>query len=75
MGYKPNVVEQAKFDYSPLGKIFSEGLNKDDKKEGLLNRSRNIANKHKKQSEVIEDQNEKPLDTIKKQGQKTVRCK
>ena len=75
MGYKPNVVEQAKFDYSPLGKIFSEGLNKDDKKEGLLNRSRNIADKHKKQLEVIEDQNEKPLDTIKEQGQKTVRCK
>ena len=75
MGYKPNVVEQAKFDYSPLGKIFSKGLNKDDKKEGLLNRSRNIANKHKKQSEVIKDRNEKPLDTIKKQGEKTVRCK
>ena len=35
LGYKPSVLEQAKFDYSPLGKIFTKGLDKDDKKEGL----------------------------------------
>ena len=34
-GYKPSVLEQVKFDYSPLGKIFIKGLDKDDKKEGL----------------------------------------
>ena len=24
LGYKPSVVEQAKFDYSPLGKVFNK---------------------------------------------------
>ena len=38
LGLKPSTVEQAKFEYSPLGKIFNKGLSKDDKKEGLLNR-------------------------------------
>ena len=37
LGYKPSVVEQAKFNYSPLRKIFNKGLTKEDKKEGLLN--------------------------------------
>ena len=36
--YKPEVVEQAKFEYSPLGKIFIKGLEEYDKKEGLLKR-------------------------------------
>ena len=26
LGYKPGVVEQAKFEYSPLGKVFNKGL-------------------------------------------------
>ena len=26
LGYKPGVVEQAKFEYSPLAKIFNKGL-------------------------------------------------
>ena len=39
LGYRPGVLEEAKFDYSPLGKVFNMGLdNKDDKKEGLLKR-------------------------------------
>ena len=29
------MVEQAKLDYSPLGKIFNKGLRDEDKKEGL----------------------------------------
>ena len=29
-------IEQARFEYSPLGKIFNEGLDKDDKKEGIF---------------------------------------
>ena len=35
LGFKPSTVEQAKFDYSLLGKVFNKGLNKDGKKEGL----------------------------------------
>ena len=33
LGLKPNTIEQAKFEYSPLRKIFNEGLDKDDKKK------------------------------------------
>ena len=32
---KPSTIEQAKFEYSPLGKVFNKGLSEDDKKEGL----------------------------------------
>ena len=34
----PSTIEQAKFEYSPLGKIFNKGLDKDDKREGLFKR-------------------------------------
>ena len=42
--YKPDALEQAKFAYSPLGKVFNDGLNKKDntKKEGILQRLKNI---------------------------------
>ena len=36
LGYKPDVVEQAKFDYSLLGKVFNKILEKEDQKEKLL---------------------------------------
>ena len=36
LGLKPSTVEQEKFEYSPLGKIFNEGLSEDDKEEGIL---------------------------------------
>ena len=36
LGLKPGTVEQAKFEYSPLGKIFNKGLHKDDKNDGCL---------------------------------------
>ena len=42
LGYKPDVFEQAKFEYSPLGKVFTDGLDKSDRKEGLLKRLKNI---------------------------------
>ena len=45
LGLKPSTVEQAKFEYSPLGKVFTKGLDKDDKKEWLLKRLKNIENK------------------------------
>ena len=37
--YKPSVIEEAKLDYSPLGKVFNKGLDKDDQKEGLLRKN------------------------------------
>ena len=33
LNYKPNAFGQAKFEYSPLGKVFIDGLNKTDKKK------------------------------------------
>ena len=33
LGLTPNAVEQAKFEYSPLGKSFNKGLDRDDKKK------------------------------------------
>ena len=30
LGLKPSTVEQAKFEYSPLGKTFNKGLDKDN---------------------------------------------
>ena len=49
LGYKPDVVQKAKFEYSPVGKVFNKGLDKDDKKEGLLKRQKNIEDKNKDQ--------------------------
>ena len=69
LGYKPDVASKAKFEYSILGKVFNKGLNKDDKKEGLLKRLKNIEDKNKEQLEEIKDQNQM-LDEIKYQGEK-----
>ena len=45
MGYKPDVVQKAKFEYSPLGHMFNKGLEKDEKQVGLLKRLKNIEDK------------------------------
>ena len=45
LGYKPSVFEQVKFDYSPLGNIFTKGLDKDDQKDRLFKRLENINDK------------------------------
>ena len=41
LGYKPGAFEKAKSEYSPLGKVFTDGLDKSDKKEGLEDKSNN----------------------------------
>ena len=56
LGYRPSVLEQTKFDYSPLIKIFIKGLDdKDDQKEELLKRLK-----------IIEDNNENQLELLSK---------
>ena len=44
LGYKPDAVEKVKFEYSPIGKVFTDGLLKEDKskKVGLFKRLKNI---------------------------------
>ena len=51
--YKPDVFEQAKFEYSPLGKVFTDGLDKSDKNEGLLKRSKDIVDKNKSNNQLL----------------------
>ena len=66
LDYKPGTIEQAKFDYFPLTKLFKKGLKEEGKKEGLLKRLKNIEGKNKEQLKAIKDQREKQLDAIKK---------
>ena len=47
LGLKPSTIEQTKFEYYPLGKVFTKGLDKEeDKKEGLFNKLKNIEDKN-----------------------------
>ena len=62
LGLQPITVEQAKFEYSPLGKIFNKVLDKDDQKEGLFKRLENIESKTK-------SENKKESKPIKKEEQ------
>ena len=55
LGYKPDAFEQAKFEYSPLGKVFTDGLDKSDKNEGLLKRLKNIEDKSNNQLLTFKD--------------------
>ena len=64
---KPSSIEQAKFEYSPLGKI-NKGLSRDDKKDGLFKRLDNIKDKNKEQLQAIKDQGEKQLKELKNIG-------
>ena len=63
-GLKPSTVKKAKFEYSPLGKIFNKGLSEEDKK-GLLKKLKNIEDKNEEQLQVIKDQGEKQLEELK----------
>ena len=49
LGYKPHVIQKAKFEYSPLGKVFNKGLDENDKKEGVLKKLENIEGINKKE--------------------------
>ena len=53
--YKPDTFEQAKFEYSPLGKVFTEGLDKSDRNEGLLKRLKNIEDRNNNQLLAIKN--------------------
>ena len=59
LGLKPSTAEQAKFEYSPLRKIFIKGLSEDDKKEGLFKRPKYIENAQKR---LIRDNDNESID-------------
>ena len=54
---KPSTIEQAKFEYSPLGKISNKGLSEDDEKEGLFKRLENIKDKNEELINTINTTN------------------
>ena len=53
--YNPDAFEQAKFEYSPLGKVFTDGLDKSDTNEGLLKRLKNIEDRNNNQLLAIKN--------------------
>ena len=55
LGHKPDAFEQAKIEYSPLGKFFTDGLDKSDRKEGLLKRLKNIEGRSNNQLLTIKN--------------------
>ena len=80
LGYKPDAFEKAKFEYSPLGKVFTDGLNNsDNKNEGLLKRLKNIESRSNNQLLALKDINRPAIrgrddddDDIKKEYKKIV---
>ena len=67
LGYRPDPVQKAKFEYSPLGQVFNKGLTTDEKSEGLLKRLKNIEDKTDNQLKAIKGQNNE-LDLVKNQS-------
>ena len=52
---KPDAFEQAKFEYSPLGKVFTDGLDKSIRNEGLLKRLKNVEDRNNNQLLAIKN--------------------
>ena len=59
--YRPDPVQRARFEYSPLGQVFNKGLDFNEKQEGLLKRLKNIEDKTDKQLDLIRDLNNKEV--------------
>ena len=36
LGYKPDVIQRAKFEYAPLGEAFNKAFKKDDKNKKVI---------------------------------------
>ena len=70
LGYKPDVIQKAKFEYFPLGKFFNNGLEESDKKEGLLKRLKNVEGKNEQQLVPIRDHGERQLEAIRDPGER-----
>ena len=72
LGLKPSTVEQAKFEYSPLGKIFNKGLSEEDKKEGLFKRLENIKDKNEELINTVSTTNKTPKNKTNNQSKKLI---
>ena len=72
LGLKPSPVEQAKFEYSPLGQIFNKGLSEKDKKEGLFKRFENIKDKNEELINRFSTTNKASKNKINNQSKKLI---
>ena len=73
LGLKPSTGEQARLEYSPLGKSFNKELDKDYKKENLYKRIKNIEDKSGEKLHVINDLEEKPINQFRNTGKNKTR--
>ena len=64
MEYKPDVVQKAKFEYSPLGKVFNKGLDEKDQLD-------EIKEQGEKQIDVIKEQGKRNQKSTEKTSRKT----
>ena len=55
LGYKPDAFEQVKFEYSPIGKVFTDGLDRSDRNEGILKKLKNIEDRNNNQLLAIKN--------------------
>ena len=69
---KLSTVEQAKFEYSPLGKIFNKGLSEEDWKEGLLKRLENIKDENEEILNTFNTTNKTPKNKTNNQSKKLI---
>ena len=65
LGYRPDAVQKAKFEYSPLGQVFNKGFDKNERQEGLLKMFKNIEGKTDIQLKAVGGQKNNHLDLIK----------
>ena len=72
LGLKLSAFEQAKLEYSQLGKIFNKGLSEDDKKEGVLKKLENIKDKNDELLNTISTTNKASKNKINNQSKKLV---
>ena len=64
LNYKPDPLQKAKFEYSPLGQVFNKGLDFSERSEGFLKRIKDLEDKADNQLLVIENQGDRQLDLI-----------
>ena len=72
LGVKPSTVEQAKFEYYLLVKIFNKGLSEEDKKEGILKRLENIKDKKDELLSTFSTTNKSSRNKINNQSKKLI---
>ena len=53
--YRPDPVQKARFEYSPLGQVFNKRLDSNERQEELLKRLRNTEDKTDNQLRAIEN--------------------